>query len=124
MTRVLLVDDEKEFVSALAERLALRGYAADWSVTAEDALAKVKAKEYDVCLLDMRMPRLSGLELKQEIKKTAPCMRFIFLTGHGSEQWFEEASSEGEFCLIKPVRVEQIMETIAEVIKEGKGGAA
>jgi DNA-binding NtrC family response regulator len=124
MTKVLLVDDEKEFVSALAERLTLRGYEADWTVTAEEALDMVKAKDYDVCLLDMRMPRLSGVELKREIKKTAPGMRFIFLTGHGSEKWFEEASSESAFCLIKPVKVEQVMKAITEAAKGREGGQA
>ncbi len=72
--RILLVDDEKELVSTLAERLALRGVEADWVVSAEEALAAVERCAYDVAVLDVRMPRMGGLNLKKVLEERCPQM--------------------------------------------------
>jgi DNA-binding response OmpR family regulator len=64
--RVLLVDDEDEMVTALAERLSLRGIEADWVTSGEDALARVSDKKYDVLVLDVKMPGMGGLAAGNE----------------------------------------------------------
>ena len=92
--RVLLVDDEVELVSALAERLSLRGIEADWASTCHDALMQIELETYDIAVLDVKMPKVSGLELKREMQTKCPHTKFIFVTGHGSESDFQEALSE------------------------------
>jgi len=121
--RVLLVDDEKELVSTLAERLALRGVEADWVVSAEEALDAVEHCAYEVAVLDVRIPRMSGLNLKKLLEERCPEMRFIFMTGHGSEADFMTGIAEagpGNY-LVKPVKIEVLLEKIREAVEE-KGG--
>ena len=121
--RVLLVDDEEELVSTLAERLSLRGIEAQWVTSAEEALQRVKDEHYDVAVLDVRIPRISGLKLKTKLEKIAPGMRFIFLTGHGSEDDFVAGAAEAGagYYLVKPVNIDALIQKMKEVI-EMEGG--
>jgi DNA-binding response OmpR family regulator len=118
--RVLLVDDEAELVEALAERLSLRGIDADWAVTCKDALGKLDTKKYDVAVLDVKMPKLSGIVLKKEMEKKAPGMGFIFLTGHGSEADFRAGTAEAgaDYYLVKPVGIDELLKKMKEVVGE------
>lgn len=120
--RVLLVDDEKEFVSTLAERLALRGVEADWVTSAEDAMKKVEDKRYDLAVLDVKMPHVNGLELKRMLHKCCPHMQFIFMTGHGSEKDFHAGSSEAgvAYYLVKPVRIEELLRKMSQALDSGQ----
>ena len=116
--RVLLVDDETEFVSTLAERLLLRDIYADWVTSTEEACEKVKDCSYDLAVLDVKMPHMSGIELKRVLHKQCPDMQFIFMTGHGSEQDFQAGSSEAgaDYYLVKPVHIEDLMLKMHEVL--------
>jgi len=116
--KVLLVDDEEELVSTLAERLTLRGFEADWVTCGEDALDRVARHEYDLAVLDVKMPRMSGLELKKSMQAIHPRMKYIFLTGHGSEADFHEGAAEAgrEYYLIKPVAIDLLISKIREAM--------
>ena len=114
--KVLLVDDEKEFVSALAERLSFRGVDADWTVSGEEALKMAKDGGYDLAVLDVKMPGLGGIELRKRLHEMHPGMRFIFLTGHGSQEDFKVGSGEASFYLAKPLKIEDLMEKIKETL--------
>lgn len=118
--RILLVDDETEFVSSLSERLNLRGFHSDWVSSGEEALQKVKEKSFDVAVLDMKMPKVSGIDLKKILQKQCPSMKFIFLTGHGSEEAFRAGSAETgvENYLLKPVKIEDLMDRIQKIRNE------
>ena len=96
---VLLVDDEEELVSTLAERLSLRGIEADWVTTAEEALERVQQE------------------------KMRAGMKFIFLTGHGSEDDFRTGAAEAgaSFYLVKPVNIDMLIERMKEALREGGG---
>ena len=120
--RVLLVDDEAELVSTLAERLLLRGIYADWSVTAEAALKKLDNHQYDIAVLDVKIPRTSGIELKKLIEEKNPNMRFIFITGHGSEADFQAGSAEAgpEYYLVKPVNIEDLIIKMKEILEKDR----
>lgn len=117
--KVLLVDDEHELVSTLAERLSLRGIQADWAISGEEALTLAEKKIYDVAVLDVKIPRISGLELKRRLHAQRPAMKFIFMTGHGSEDDFKNCSAEtGEGCyLVKPVNIEDLIQKMNELMK-------
>jgi DNA-binding response OmpR family regulator len=112
--RILLVDDEQELVSTLAERLSMRGIEADWVGSGEEALKQVEDKFYDLAVLDVKMPKLGGIRLKQILDDKYPTMKFIFLTGHGSESDFQQGTSEFGVTdyLVKPVRIEVLIEKI------------
>lgn len=121
---ILLVDDEQELASALAERLNMRGIDADWVTTGGDAMRKVDADRYDLAVLDMRMPMLNGLELKALLQARDPNLKFIFVTGYGSEKDFEEvACQSGEECyLVKPVDINLLIERMHDLLDD-QGGA-
>ena len=114
--RVLLVDDEEEFVSTLAERLKIRGIDADWATSAEEGLQRVTEKQYDIAVLDVKMPKISGIDLKAKIQALSPVTKFIFLTGHGSEQDFIAGKSISEFYLIKPVQIDDLVEKLQTAV--------
>ncbi|WP_319543072.1 response regulator [uncultured Pseudodesulfovibrio sp.] len=114
--KVLLVDDEVELVSAMAERLGFRGVDADWTDNGEDALKMAAETEYAVAVLDMKMPKLSGLELMDLLSKEHPDMQYIFLSGHGSETDFKAGCAAGCNYLIKPIQIEDLMARIQEII--------
>jgi DNA-binding response OmpR family regulator len=115
--RVLLVDDEEELVATLAERLDMRGIDATWVTNHRAALEAVERETFDIGLLDVRLPEMNGLELKRLLEARQPAMKFIFLTGHGSEEDFKACSAESgrEFYLIKPVQIEILMAKLNEI---------
>ena len=116
--KVLLVDDEHELVSTLAERLSFRGIQADWATSGEEAMRLTEKNTYDVAVLDVKIPRISGLELKRKLHAKIPGMKFIFMTGHGSEDEFRNCSAEtGEGCyLVKPVNIEDLIQKMNELM--------
>ena len=114
--KVLLVDDEVELVSTLAERLTLRGYEAAWADTPSKALELVESEPFDIAVLDVKMPKVSGIELRRRMAALRPELKFIFITGHGSSEDFATGSAEGAFYLIKPVRIETLIGKIHEAL--------
>lgn len=116
--RVLLVDDEKEFVSTLAERLTLRGIDAEWSTTGQEALRLAEGGTFDVAVLDIKLPEMGGLRLKEKLQEKCPGMEFIFLTGYGSEKDFTAVSRQAgeKFCLVKPVDIEILIGRMEAVL--------
>jgi DNA-binding response OmpR family regulator len=120
---VLLVDDEAELASALAERLQLRGIDADWVTGGDEALERAGAKCYDLAVLDIKMPKIGGLELKSRLQVICPQMKFIFLTGYGAEKDFNEtAGPVGEACcLFKPVDIQMLIARMQDLLFE-RGG--
>jgi DNA-binding response OmpR family regulator len=117
--RILLVDDEKEFVATLAERLGLRGITADWATTGEAALAKAAESDYDLAILDVKMPGISGLNLEKLMAQQHPRMKFIFLTGHGSDSDYHSGIAEDRVIdyLVKPVNIEALIAKMQAVLK-------
>ncbi len=120
---VLLVDDEEELASALAERLNMRDIETDWVTTGEEALEKVQSTTYDMAVLDLKMPKIGGLELKALLQERSPQLKFIFVTGYVSERDFEEVACQaGEECyLVKPVDIKLLIERMQDLMG-GPGG--
>jgi DNA-binding response OmpR family regulator len=113
---ILLVDDEEKFVSRLAERLIIRGFEADWATTCDEAIVKAEKKKFDIAVLDVKMPRMSGIDLKKKLEKISPEMKFIFVTGHGSEEDYNVGSKEASFYIIKPFRIEMLVEKVKQTL--------
>ena len=113
--KVLLVDDEKKFAMMLAKRLVLREIDVDYVFSGEEALVKAENAVYDVAVLDVKMPGIGGIELERKLKKLAPGLKIIFLTGHGSKTDFETGSAEAAYYLAKPIQIEELIKILHEV---------
>lgn len=123
--RVLLVDDEEELVSALGERLVLRDIEAEWFTSGSAALERAESGCFDLAILDMKMPKIGGLELREKLLAKCPAMKFIFLTGYGSEKDFTSATT-GEntaVYLVKPVDIELLLEKMQTLFSNPRGDA-
>jgi len=118
--RVLLVDDEEELVSTMAERLTMRGIDADWVTNCEDAVEKLETRKYDLGVLDVKIPRISGIQLGKRLKEKDPEMKFIFMTGHGSDDDFKAGSAEAGpgYYLVKPVDIEYLIRKMNEILEK------
>ena len=115
--RVLLVDDETEFVSALAERLHLRGYDTQTATSGEEALGKINSTPPDVVLLDMLMPGMNGLEVLKRIKRDHPQVQVILLTGRGSWDGIQGIREGAYDWLMKPIQIEELMQIMASAME-------
>jgi DNA-binding NtrC family response regulator len=113
--RVLLVDDEEDFLATLAERLETRGLKVDAVTSGEEAVAKVDAQSFDLIVLDLAMPGIDGLETLKRIKAKQPEAEIIILSGQGSIKTSIEAMKLGaEDFLQKPVNITELMDKISE----------
>ncbi|KAF0122547.1 MAG: response regulator receiver [bacterium] len=116
--RVLLVDDEEEFVTTLSERLSLRGIETEVAYNGENALAKMNQRTPDIVILDVMMPGLSGLDVLRQIKETLPDIPVILLTGRGSTREGIDGMKQGAFdYLMKPVDIEDLIKKMNEAMK-------
>ena len=112
---VLVVDDERDFLEPLVERLELRNLRATGVDNALDALKHLDANPVDVVVLDVKMPGMDGITALKEIKARHPTVEVILLTGHASVESGMEGLELGAFdYLIKPVKLDELMERILE----------
>lgn len=102
-SRILLVDDEKDFVEMLTLRLQEIGEEVLQAYSGLESLEKLKETEIDVVILDVKMPGMDGIETLQEIKKRHPLVEVIMLTGHGTIETAVQGMKLGAYdFLIKP----------------------
>lgn len=113
--RILLVDDEVAFADNLLKLLSKRGYDVIVVYNGADAVNMVGEKEFDVIILDMKMPGMDGIATLKEIRKIAPLVEVVILTGHGSVESGIEGMQLGAFdFLMKPVRIDDLQEKVSE----------
>ena len=111
--KVLLVDDEREFVHTLSERLQMRNIGTTTVYTGEEALEAIAQDEPEVMVLDLRMPGIDGIEVLRRVKQARPHVEVIVLTGHGSDEDEALARELGAFAYIeKPVSIQRLTETL------------
>ncbi|AFM27078.1 response regulator [Desulfomonile tiedjei] len=119
--KVLLVDDEKEFASTLAERLDLRGISVDVANSGEDALRSLSKSVPEVVILDLMMPGMNGLAVLERIKQDFPQIQVILLTGMGSVSEGVEGLRLGAFdYLMKPVHIEDLVARIKDAVSKSE----
>ena len=117
--KILLVDDEIEFVKTLAERLRLRGLATEVATSGEDALHLYHSTDPDIVVLDVLMPGMSGFDVLKEIKKINKNVPVILLTGHGATKEGMEGMALGAFdYLMKPIDIEELINKFSAALKE------
>ncbi len=114
-SRVLLVDDEEEFVSVLAERLEARELRVDTAENGAVALAKAEKKAYDAILLDMAMPGMDGIATLKGLLAINPDLQVILLTGRATTGQAVEAMKLGALDFMeKPADIAELVVKIAE----------
>ena len=120
--KALLVDDEIEFVTTLAERLQIRGIKAQTATDGQEALSMIEKEKPLVVVLDIIMPGISGLKILEYIKKNYPEIQVILLTGRGSTKEGIEGMRLGAFdFLMKPVKIEELIPRMIEAFYKSQG---
>jgi len=111
--RVLLVDDEAPFIDALAKVLRRRGYLVETNYNGPAALARIAQEPVDVMLLDVKMQGMDGLAVLREVKRIAPAIAVVLMTGHLSCDDEAAALRAGAFAYVfKPHPIDQLVELI------------
>ena len=117
--KVLLVDDEKEYLETLIKRMKKRDLDASGLRSAEEAFEWLKQNMVDVVVLDVRMPGIDGIQALREIKKSYPLVEVIMLTGHASVEVAIEGMELGAFdYLMKPVDLDDLLYKIEDACKK------
>lgn len=118
--RVLLVDDEADFVETLAERLEIRGFEPSVALNGSAALERLAEASPHVMVLDLKMPGMGGLEVLRESLRKIPKLPVIMLTGHGSEQERDEALASGASTYLqKPIDIDSLAKLLEETASAG-----
>ena len=117
--KVLLVDDETEFVQTLSERLQMRDLDTAVVYNGEEALSYMNQEEPEVMILDLRMPGIDGVEVLRRVKKKHPDVEVIILTGHGTEKDEALTRELGAFAYLeKPVEIDKLAKTVREAYEK------
>ncbi|MDD3471577.1 MAG: response regulator [Syntrophaceae bacterium] len=108
--RVLIIDDEVDFVETIVKRLRDRGLEAEGALSGPEGLKILDERDFDVIILDVKMPKMSGIETLREIKKKKPLVEVIMLTGHGSVESGIQGLQLGAFnYVMKPVPLNELL---------------
>jgi DNA-binding NtrC family response regulator len=111
--KILLVDDEKDFLDVMSERIEARGMDVTTAESAKQALKSVESGGFDAIILDLMMPGMDGLETLKAIKKKNPDLQVILLTGHATVEKGIEAMKLGAMDFLeKPADLDKLTEII------------
>jgi CheY-like chemotaxis protein/cytidylate kinase len=121
--KILLVDDETEFVQTLSERLLSRNLESAVACDGPEALAIADHDAPDVIVLDVKMPGMDGMEVLEKLKARHPRIQVIILTAHGSEEGARRAQELGAFAYLKkPTNIDELVRLMKEAYQVAKGG--
>lgn len=115
--RVLFADDEEELVSAVVERLELRGVEVVGVTSGREALRQIEERPFDVVVLDLKMPGIDGLDVIREVRQKHPDLHVVLISGHGSAEDAEEGLRLGaRRYLLKPIDTGELLEILQDVV--------
>ena len=120
--KILIADDEEGLRFSLAMILEIHGYAVETAADGESAVKTFKNGAFDAVLLDIRMPKMNGVETLKKIRKIKPSVSVIMMTAYADSVLIEEALKEGaNACVGKPFEPEEVVGIIKE-LTDGKNG--
>jgi DNA-binding NtrC family response regulator len=119
---VLIVDDEADFLETVVRRLEQRKISVTGVRSGEEALERLKEKDFSVIILDVKMPGgMDGIEALRAIKEMQPDAEVILLTGHASVETSIEGMELGAYdYILKPVKLEDLLFKVSEALKSRK----
>ena len=113
--KVMLVDDEKDFIESLSQRLELRGFNVRTALNGDAALDLIPGNDLDVVVLDVLMPGKDGIATLKEIKQISPLLQVIMLSGHATVNSAIEGMKLGAYdYLMKPTETEELVDKITK----------
>ncbi len=116
--KILICEDEENILKLMSVILSKKDYEVYTAVDGKEALEKALELHPDVIIMDIRMPKIDGLEAAAEIRKTDSTAKIIFLTGFESPQISQEASKYDIFdYIVKPISPEKILETVSKALQ-------
>ena len=111
--KILLIDDEQDFLNIMAERMEARDMTVSTASSAKEGLEKAAAGTFDAVILDLRMPEMDGMEALKILKEKNPDLEVILLTGHATLKDGVEAMKLGALDLLeKPADINTLTERI------------
>ncbi|MEK6679838.1 MAG: response regulator, partial [Nitrospirota bacterium] len=117
--KILIADDEESMRFFLSEMIKKEGYLFETAVDGGDALSKIKRSSFDIAIVDLKMPKLSGMELLSEIKKVSPDTVVIIITAHGTRNIAIEAIEKGAYdYFTKPFDVNEMRIVIKRAVEK------
>ena len=120
--KLLLVDDEQAYVNVLSNRLKKRNIEVTKAYSGAEAIQAVRAQDFDVAVLDLKMEDMDGIEVLKVFRKMDPGLVVIMLTGHGSAEAAREGIECGAFdYLTKPCELDELLEKIREAYRHHSG---
>ena len=120
--RVLIVDDEDDFRETIVKQLNARKILAEGAASGVKALQLLENKDYDVIVLDVKMPDMDGIETLRHIKKLKPEIEVIMLTGHASVEFGLKGMQLGAFdYVMKPAPLNELLDTIGQAYNKKRG---
>ena len=120
--RVLIVDDEDDFRETIVKRLNARKILAEGAASGILALKVLESKDFDVIVLDVKMPDMDGIETLRHIKKLKPEIEVIMLTGHASVEFGLKGMQLGAFdYVMKPAPLNELLDTISQAFNKKRG---
>src|SRR5512143_4012521 len=115
--RILVVDDERVIREILAEFLTLEGFSVNTVEDGEKALTELRLHPYDLLITDLKMPRLSGLQLLEKIEQERLGVLTVLMTGFGTVETAIEAMKKGAYdYLLKPFKVEEVIHVVERAL--------
>lgn len=116
--RVLVVDDEADFLETIVKRLKKRKIDVTGVDSGKRALDILEKEHFDVVILDVRMPGMDGIETLKEMKKRRPLMEVIMLTGHASVESGMQGMQYGAFdYVMKPAEMDDLLEKVRQAFE-------
>jgi len=117
--RVLLVDDEEELIEYLSKRLLREGFTVRAVTSGSQALETIESEEFDVAVVDLKMPGMDGIEVQRLIKQQRPFLQTVVLTGHGSLETALESGRQAAFRFLqKPADHGELVQALREAAAE------
>ncbi len=116
---LLIVDDEKDFLTSISRSLALRGMQVHCAARGDAAIEIARSNPIDIALVDLKMPGMNGQQTLEALKKEHPSMEIVILTGHGTIDSAAACTRSGAYAYLqKPCEFEKLMDTLVQAYKK------
>ncbi|MBI4688199.1 MAG: response regulator [Nitrospirae bacterium] len=121
MKNILIVDDDAELRANLSEILTGKGYRTEEASSGKEAVERAAAQEFDIVLLDLMMPKMSGMDVLSELRKIKPKTKIIMITAFATVDNAVEAIKKGASDYIsKPFKIDELLITIRRALEESR----